>query len=536
MQKPMGQVAWVMRRASGFAGGLALLLAAAAPGAVDASEPFDLVVAGGRVVDPASGTDAVRNIGIRGGVIVTVTREPLTGRRTIDATGKVVAPGFVDVHSHAVDTKTGSRMQVQDGVTTQLELESGMLPVAAWYDRVAAEGRPAHYGTSVAWSFARAAAVAGLTPRPSLAFFHDAQASPAWMTDPATPEQLVRIRALIDEGLRAGALGVGVNAGYAPGYTAEEIFAVHEVAARHRGRPVVYHVRHMGTGPRGGVLDSLYEVVALALVTGTPVHVCHLHSAAMQEVERALAVVRAARARGLTITTEAYPYGTASTIIGAPFLRDPAFPAALGFGPEDIVYLATGERPASMERLRALQAADPGGLALMHFLDLDEAADAAKFRAVMVDGNVVIASDAMPWQDGARYLADEWPLPATARSHPRSAGTFARFLREWVREREEVSLVEAIRRITLLPAQILEVGVPAMRRKGRIGPDADADLVIFDLDTITDRATFERPAQPSAGIAWVVVSGQAVVADGVFDPGIDAGRPIRVEPEPTVPE
>jgi N-acyl-D-glutamate deacylase len=510
---------------------VALVLGAGHAGASAGEGPrYDLVVAGGRVVDPESGLDAIRNVGVRDGTIAAVSTDPLVGKRTIEARGMIVAPGFVDVHSHGVGTKAASRMQVQDGVTTQLELESGMLPVAAWYERMAKEGRPANYGTSVAWTFARAAAVAGLRPYPSLRFAQDAQAVSTWRTDAATPAQLERIRALIDEGLREGALGVGVNAGYAPGYDMAELRVVHEVAARHPGRPLFHHLRHMGVGPGGSWIDALREVVEVAEATATPVHVCHIHSVALQDVERALGLVAAARARGVAISTEAYPYGAMSTIIGAPFLRDPDFPSKLGFGPDDVVYLATGERPASMARLRELQAADPGGVGVMHFYDLTDAGHAAKFDAVMTDPSVLIASDAMVWQDGARLLEEEWPLPETAMAHPRTAGTFARFLREWVRERRRVSLVDAIRRMSLEPARLLEKTVPAMRRKGRLAHGADADLVVFDLDTVADRATFERPAQASAGFAWVIVNGRPVVSNGVFDAGIDAGRPIRAAP------
>lgn len=516
-----------MRTTAAVLGGLIAFAVATGAAKEGSTVRYDLVVSGGRVIDPASGLDAVRNVGVRDGVVRAVAEEPLAGDRVIDARGKVVAPGFVDVHSHAVSTKAGARMQVQDGVTTQLELELGMLPVAGWYDRLAAEGRPANYGTAVAWTYARAAAISGLEPYPAVQFFQQAQAASQWMTDAATPEQVERIAALVDEGLREGALGVGLNAGYAPGYALKEMVAVHEVAARHPGRPVVYHLRHMGVGPRGSAIDALLEAIGVAQATGTPVHLCHIHSVALQDVEAALRLIATARARGLRVTTEAYPYGTMSTIIGAPFLRDPEFPAKLGFGPTDMVYLATGERPASMERLRELQAADPAGGGLMHFFDPADPADDAKFTAVMTDPSVVIASDATVWQDGARILEDVWPLPPTAVAHPRTAGTFARFLREWVRERKAVALPEAVRRMTLLPAQVLEAAAPAMRRKGRIAPGADADLVVFDPDTVADAASLVRPAAASTGFDWVIVNGRPVVVDGVFDPSVDAGRPIR---------
>ena len=140
-----------------------------------------------------------------------------------------------------------------------------------------------------------------------------------------------------------------------------------------------------------------------------------------------------------------------------------------------------------------------------------------------------IASDAMPWSlpDGSTYTGDAWPLPDDATSHPRSAGTFTRFLRHWVRERQAVSLLEGIRKCALLPAEILSASTPAMRQKGRLQAGADADIVVFDLETLTDRAEFTAMNRPAEGVKHLIVSGQPLIADGVLDLAARPGQPVR---------
>lgn len=505
----------------------ALLSATWGASAATGDAAYDLVISGGRVLDPETGLDAVRDVGIRGGRIVAVSELPLAGQQVFDAGGLVVAPGFVDLHSHAVNTLFGSRMQVLDGVTTQLELENGVLPVDAWYERMAAEGRPANYGATASWTYARIAAMTGVPPEPTIGYYLRAQGNTHWMRDPAEAAQREQIVGYLAEGLRQGALGVGVNAGYAPGYDIREMKAVHELAARYDGRPVVYHLRHMGVGADKSAYSAIVEVLGLTAATGGTAHVCHINSSSGVDVANTLSLLRAARGQGMRVTTEAYPYGAGSTVIGADFLRDPDFPARLGHGPEAIVYLPTGERVASMERLRELQAADPGGLILRHFLDLSDAERKRLLDDVMVDPMVIVASDAMPWLAGRRFLQGEWPPPPGAMAHPRSAGTFARFLRTYVREEGRLTLLEALRKMTLDPAQALEAASPDFRRKGRLQPGADADIVVFDPERIADRATYERPAAGSAGFALVLVGGTAVVRDDSLVPGSLPGRPLR---------
>jgi N-acyl-D-glutamate deacylase len=212
------------------------------------------------------------------------------------------------------------------------------------------------------------------------------------------------------------------------------------------------------------------------------------------------------------------------------FFADPAFPKRTGGDYSSIESLASGYRFADRADVLAAQAEDPGALVLWHFLDV-----AANDRhrqlldvSVLYPGGA-IASDAVPWllSDGSTYLGDAWPLPDDVISHPRSCGTFTRFLREWVRERKALTLIEGIRKCTLIPAQILESSTPAMARKGRLQVGCDADIVCFDPDSLTDRADFRNPNRPSEGVRHLFVNGEPVIEDGSLLLDARPGRPVR---------
>jgi hypothetical protein len=294
--------------------------------------------------------------------------------------------------------------------------------------------------------------------------------------------------------------------------------------------PTFTHARSIGTGSIGAdgprtSLDGALEVIEAARQTGAHMHLCHLNSTSDRMIDQIAEAIGAARRQGVRISTEAYPYGASSTAIGSPFFA-PSELRRRGQSPRALTYLATGERVASAERLNELRAADPGGMVIFEWLDLDVAADLAVLDRSLLLEDAAIASDALPAvRDG--QLADSltWPVPFEIRTHPRSAGTFARTFGWLVRQRGAMSLTEAVRRCSLLPATILQDAAPALRRKGRVQAGCDADLVVFDPGAITDRATYARLA-PSAGISHVLVAGIAVVSDGQLVPDARPGRPV----------
>lgn len=472
-----------------------------------AAAPYDLVIRDGRVIDPETGLDAVRNVGISGGRIAAVSEERLTGRTVIDAKGLVVAPGFIDVHSHGL-TIPGGWMQAFDGVTTALELEDGAWPVADAYRAAEQEGRPIHYGYSVSWSGIRRALMGdrgrGL----------------------ATEAEIKTILSRVSEGLDAGGLGVGTPVGYATETNRTEYWEVAALAGK-RGVPVFTHVRTKNTRDPKSALEAFGEVIATAATTGTHMHLCHINSSGLRDIPRLAAMIAKARSFGIPVTSEAYPWGAGSTAIGAPFLAPENLPH-IDITSRSIQLLATGERPATDARLAELRGTDPSARIVVHYLNEAVEADRRLLQQALLVEDGIIASDAVGYSVKGQAITDAiWPLPTGAAGHPRSAATFTKVLGEYVRERKLLSLPDAIRRSTLLPAQLLAPAAPAMRRKGRIGIGADADVVVFDPATGGAVATYEKPAEPSRGMRHVIVGGSFVIRDGKLIETARPGRAIR---------
>lgn len=314
--------------------------------------------------------------------------------------------------------------------------------------------------------------------------------------------------------------------GYAPATERAEFAAVAGLAAR-RGVPVFTHSRTMSMVEPGSSSDGVREIVEVAAATGAHLHICHLNSTSLRQIEDIRALVVDAQSRGVRLSTETYPYGAGSTGVCADFFAPDRF-SRLGTPTTALTYLPTGERVADLARLEELRRTDPGGLCIIEFLDPERPDDLRLLLESVTLPGGVIASDAMPLTfPGGLHREPGWPVPADAVAHPRSAGTFARTLRWLVRDLGAFDLTEALRRMSLGPALLLEDAVAGMRAKGRLQAGADADIVVFDPALVTDLATFETLA-PSTGFRYVLVDGVAVVADGELDPTAGPGRPIRV--------
>jgi hypothetical protein len=412
-------------------------------------------------------------------------------------------------------------------VTTSLDLEAGSSPVARAYEIAADEGRPLNYGFSASWAALRIQVLAGVpADGKAITMLHNL-GTPGWQRAATASEQRLLIQGL-EADLADGALGVGVLVGYAPDTDPDEYLAV-AAAAAGVGRPVFTHARELVESDPNVAIDGPTEIVRAAAETGAHMHYCHINSTSRRHVERVLGLVDKCRREGARVTTEAYPYGSGSTAIGATFL-DPELLSRWDLTPSSIVYLPTGERPADAARLRALRARDPGGLAVIELLSEHDPRDRALMAASMLHEDTIVASDAMPvLQPSGDPLPDDniWPIPADALTHPRTAGTFARTLRRYVRERGDMELVEAIRRSATLPALLLEGFSPSMRFKGRLQVGADADIIVFDPESVSDQATYQRSCRPSTGFRHVIVNGAPVIEDGMLDLSAMPGRPIR---------
>ncbi len=465
------------------------LLCAAVQAAPLAAQGYDLVLAGGRVMDPASGLDAVRYVGVTDGRVAAISETPLDGGEVVDVSGLVVAPGFIDLHAHGQDP-VSSGFQVRDGVTTALELELGVNPVDAWYAE--REGRwRINFGATVSHISARIAAFDGDT---AAATYHE-----------ATPAQVERMQEIVSEGLAQGALGVGFGIQYVPGASREEIYRLIHLAGQ-RGVTSFVHIRYAGLVEPESSIAAVQEMVADAAGAPASVHIVHIGSSGLKQVPVLLDMIRAAQRSGVDVTTEVYPYTAASTGIRAAIF-DPGWRERLGGDYGDIEWVATGERLDSVSFMKYRK---QGGPIIAHVIP------EASVEAAIADPIVMIASDGVPFVHG--------------RAHPRGAGTFARVLGRFARDRKLLTLMEALRKMTIMPARRLEPAVPQMRRKGRVGVGADADLTVFDPARVIDRATFAEPAQPSAGIVHVLVGGTFVVRNGTLVDGATPGQAIRRRP------
>ncbi len=487
-----------------------------------------LMISGGRVVDPASGMDAIADVALLDGKITAVGTGLGSAERVIDAAGLVVAPGFIDLHAHG-QSIPADRMQAFDGVTTTLDLEAGVMPVASWYRRQAAQGRVLNYGASTNWAFARIGAMTGSNEESSLEAFGRAMRDPRWVENVASEPEVTGILDRLARGLDEGGIGIGILNAYAPGAGVQELTAVCQLAAA-QGVPTFTHVAYMSRIDPESAAEAYIRLIGYAGATGAHMHICHFNSSSKTDIARCAALVAKAQAQGLPITLESYPYGTGSTVIAAAFFSDPHFEERGGTRYDAVQRVTDGHRFRDREELLAAQKSEPSSLVLWHVLDTERNEHHRELldMAVLFPGSA-IASDAMPWSlpDGSAYAGDEWPLPADATSHPRSAGCFTRFLRHWVRERQAVSLLDGVAKCTQIPADILAASTPAMRAKGRLQPGADADVVVFDYDTLTDRAEFTAMNRPAEGVKHLVVSGTPVITDGVLDVAARPGRPVR---------
>jgi cytosine/adenosine deaminase-related metal-dependent hydrolase len=461
---------------------------------------LDVVLIGGRALDPETNLDAVRHVGIRGGRIVSVGTTIPRARDTVSIRGLVVAPGFIDPHAHRQDS-LNYELLARDGVTTALELELGTYPIAPWYAKRAGKTL-INFGVAAGHIHARRTVLEA----DSSAEGDDViNATGAFVRSPIARDRLPELERRLDVALAEGALGVGMGINYTPAATREEILRAFAVAARRRA-PVFAHMRFAGLLENAGGVAGTQELLANAAATGASLHIVHLTSMGLGATPTLLEMIAGARARGLDVTTEAYPYSAAATMLQSAMF-DADFRERLGIDYKDVLWTATGER-LSAETFESRRA--QGGLVVM-FMIPESAMDAA-----LKTPHVMIGSD------GGLQLQNGRPI-----GHPRTSGSHARVVGHFVRERGLFSLMDAVRKMTLLPARRLETIAPDMKRKGRLQAGADADIVVFDPERVIDRSTFERPAEPSQGIVHVIVNGTFVVRQGNLIPAVRPGLAVR---------
>jgi dihydroorotase len=471
-----------------------------APPAIEGAEPapgadhtFDLVILGGRVVDPDTGFDATADVGIDGDTIRAISTDraaALQGRTTIEAAGKVVAPGFIDVLSYEPNSY-GVWFKIADGVTTNLGMH-GINSTADDFFSIYEGQVPVHFGGAFDNPYMRGT-FAGLGGGQQ-----------------AAPYQIDQLADLLRAGFESGWIGLDLEPEYTPGVGNAEVTALSQVAAEY-GMPVFFHARYSEEDKN---LEGIDEIIQVARETGAAVHVDHITSTGGTfTMEETLARLEGARDEGLDVTACLYPYDFWATYIHSTRLGpDPATGTSVvdryGIRWEDLVIPGTGETltEESYNALRADTSANPL-VAALNSIPEEEIVMALQTDWVM------IGSDAIP--------------EASGNNHPRASGTFARTLGRYVREEGVLSLAQGLAKMTILPARRLEAGAPAMARKGRLQRGAHADITIFDPATIVDTSTVVEPASNSTGISHVLVMGQVVMDPDGTKQDVLAGQPIR---------
>jgi len=512
---------------------------------------LDLIIKNGRIVDGTGNTWFWGDVGVKDGIITHVGRVDQESRQRIDAAGQVIAPGFIDGHCHSdllLLDQPYSEIKLQQGVTTEVVGNCGLAP-APYYKETAellqSYVEPVIGRTSWAWEWETIeeymAVLAKSRPAENVSTYvaHGALriSVMGFANRPARPDELERMKMILEEGMKAGAIGLSIGLLYAPGsYTSrEELAELCKVVARYNGL-LSTHIR----GEGNNLLPSVREVIWIAEQSGVSLHVSHLKAAGRinwGKAQAALELIESARARGMDVTCDVYPYSAGSTMLTTVLppwvleggiaatlarLRDPAIRSRLKTELRaeqedwDNLVNSTGWQSVYVsavvtERNRPLEG--------KHILEISEAwgrdpEDVAFDLLLEEDGRVSIVYFHMDDADVREVIRYDKSLIAsdslgcvTGKPHPRSYGTFPRVFAKYVREEKVLTLEQAVRKITSFPVQRFKLG-----KRGLLVPGYHADVCVFNPETIQDTATYQNPIQVPEGISHVVVGGQLTMS------------------------
>lgn len=450
---------------------------------------YDIVIENARVIDPETQTDKVLNVAISGDKIVEISKTKLIGKHTIDGTGKVLTPGFIDLHAHG-QTNIENEYQAFDGVTTALELEIG-IDTLSQYFQARTGNALINFGSS-ACQLAYRNKIISNNNRVYKTIYEELRDSVAGV---ALPEnKFSELRTKLKKALNEGAIGIGVPVGYLPNASIEEIYDVYAFAGENKV-PVFSHVREGGS-------IAFQQAINDAILNKTQLHICHLTSMARKDVDFCIKLVEEAQNSGYPITTELYPYTAGNTDIGSGIFNE-GWQERLGCNHGDLQWVETGERltPRTFGIYRK-----QGGSVIVHMMKENWVESAIASNVTM------IASD------GGEY---------STYGHPRSSGTFCKTIKDYVKEKKILTLNEAIEKMTIMPAKVLEPVVPDMKLRGRIQKGCYADILLFDLDKIKDNATYTSGFERSSGMIYVIVNGKILIEKGKLLPETFPGKPIK---------
>jgi N-acyl-D-glutamate deacylase len=493
-------------------------------------QPYDLVILNGRVIDPESLLDGVKNIGITDGKIIVVTDKDIKGKESIDATDLVVAPGFIDMHNHNTAAPFGQKLALRDGVTTPLEIEAGVYPVDKWY--AALEGKSqSNFGASVGTIPVRENLFNdNYTSEFAGDFLFDMQdpdhthTSMQWSTKVASQEEIEKVSIMLEKGLKQGALGIGHCPGYMEfGSTQRESNEAMRLAGKY-GRYVAIHGRFSSQQPPTSGILGIHELMAPQAAYGGGLLVQHMTAQTLSVTPQALTLIDDARAQGVHVLAEIYPYDFGSTIAGADYLHPDNYQNNMGRDYKDIIEVSN-MKPLTKERYEELVKTAPGTSVIFYNATEDMVLFAINHPST------IIGSDSYPYtlrKTGGPAIAWDTPFDGV-NGHPRGAGTHARVLR-WVREGKlKMSLNLAVSKMSYMIAKFMEDnGIDQMANKGRIQEGKDADITIFDPATVADQSTMKDGGLPSKGIPYVIVNGTIVVKNSKVLKGVYPGQAVRM--------
>ncbi len=467
------------------------------------NQKYEIAILNGRIIDPERGIEFDGNLGINSGVIEYLGNAPITGVKEFDATRLVVSPGFIDLHSHGQDAENYF-IQASDGVTSALELEFGTDDVNAWYATRTGKAS-VNYGVSVGHIPVRTTVMndPGGLNLPDDQLKGDIIRLP--IADGANKQasriEIESITNMIEVGLKNGAIAVGMGIAYTPGASWWEVLEVFKISARY-GAVCHVHMRGWGSHSPNDAVEGLSELIAASAISGASLHLVHIGSSGNVMVPELLSMIKDACLNGLDVTTECYPYSAGMTGIEAPLLNE-GWQLKTGMDYDDLEWADTGERldEDSFRKYRK-----QGGMVILHMIpdDIVDVAVSSDITMIATDGYI-----------------------KKGKGHPRTAGSYSKVLGEYVRNRKTISLVDAIRKMSLMPAQRLEKLVPQMNNKGRIKIGADADLAIFDPNTIIDKATYANPILTPVGMVHVLVNGVPIVENEKLRQDVNPGLPIK---------
>ncbi len=490
---------------------------------------YDIVLRGGRVIDGSGNPWFAADIAIRDGVIAEIAPQiEGKGAREIDARGLVVAPGFIDLHTHArggIFEDPSAEYYIREGVTTIFEGPDGSspLPIGEFLDRVQEADTTVNFGTFVGHGSIRGEVIGQNDRAPST-------------------EELEQMRALVRQSMNEGAFGLSSGLFYTPGAfaTTEEVIELAKVAGEDGGI-YISHVRD----EMGGLLESVRETIRIGEEGGLPAQITH-HKVIGRIHEglgtRSLELIDEARARGVDVTSDLYPYTASSTGLGSAMLppwaneggrermlerfANPVDRANIrahiidkieqerGSGDPAAIQIAAAEKDREIEGMNLTEIMIARGIEptvdnaadlILHLLERGHVSGI--FHAISEPDleNILVHSTTMIASDG------ELAIPGKGSPHPRCCGTFPRVISVYVREKGILSLEEAIRKMSAFPAQ--RVG---LLDRGILRPGMKADVVVFDADEIRDLATFEDPHQYATGVDYVIINGVLVLDDGTM--------------------